>query len=867
MRYAGVTAGRTAYGCIITAVSLLIIYAVYEALHGEPHPDGRVLLMINGALAIALAVAVWSRHIAAVYVQVTIIPLLAAFYLFESRQTDPIDQMLHVEQFWRLVKAKMNGGETFTVQYSPARFAVEANGAVVLPSRERIFPLAGVAALPTITCREGRQSFAGYEADEHGFNNPKGIWGNPVDVVFIGDSMTHGHCLPNRDHFVAQIRKRYPAILNLGYGGLGPLIELAITREFVPKIRPRYVFYMYDENNDLYFPTGSGDSDLVVEYRNSLLRRYLEDARFSQHVYDRQLEINAALKHVVDNDIVVGLERRTFWNSLIRFLGLPLTRAGLHGPIVTPQPERMAAHDRPPISPIITSQPQRMAAIESRGAGSVLDYREIFKQAFMQTLETTKSAGAKLVFVNIPAQATLCEGVNHHWKNQVLNFVKGTGVDVIDLEKDFRKAVNTIGRAKIFAVPPCGGHFNEVGYKIIGDRLLQYLEMKEALAKQDQDTAENLCAVLEKGWSFTGVSDAGSEQAIASAKVVSRLISVYEPYFKLDTILPAEAEGADRARGAGILGNAYARRRAGNQLRVTVNVTAHSPTDNEIVAALFIGGETRSNYVASRSVTAGSSASVSLNYNIELASEEPVNLEVRIGTSRPGAIYINGDDHGPMVAELKTSLTIEELCQPGQLIYVGSDPSNSEIVAAHRAEIVRRRALLPDTPTMMSSAFAGIRRWVNHHFPMTKVSHFEHEYEPHVALDKVIDISEETVADPEGAEIMGYTLRPKAAGNLLHVRVAVPAWTDKSNRIVVALFVNQDIEARRVQSQELKPEEVAAATLELEIEAESTQPVTFTVRVGPGKPGPIYLNGDVKDPLLAVPRPTLTVDEYRFKWF
>jgi hypothetical protein len=860
MRYADVTAGlRTAYSCIITAVSLLIVYAVYEALHGEPHPAGRVLLLIDGALAIALAVAVWSRHVVGVYVQVTTIPLLAAFYLFESRQADPIDQKLHLEQFWRLVKAKMNVGETFTIQYSPARFAQKANGAVVLPSRERIFPLAGVADLPTIMCREGQRPFAEYEADEHGFNNPKGIWGNPVDVVLIGDSMTHGQCLPNRDHFVAQIRKRYPAVLNLGYGGLGPLIELAITREFVPKIRPKYVFYIYDENNDLYHPTGGRDSDLVVEYRNSLLRRYLEDDRFSQHVYDRQLEINAALKHVVDNEIVVALERRTFWNSLIRFLGLPLTRAGLHGP--------------PPVSPIVTSQPQRMAAIESHGAGpvldyragSALDYREIFKQAFMQTLEATKSAGAKLVFVNIPAQATLCEGVDHPWKNLVLNFVKETGVDVIDLEKDFRKAVNTIGRAKIFAVPPCGGHFNEVGYKIIGDRLLQYLEMKEVLAKQDQDTADNFCAVL--GWSFRGVSGAGSEQVIASAKVVSRLIAVYEPYYKFDTILPAEAEGADRARGAGILGNTYVRRRAGNQLRITVNVTAYSPTDNEIVAALFIGDETRSNYVASRSVTAGSSASVSLNYYIELASEEPVNLEVRVGTSRPGAIYINGDDRGPIGAELKTSLTIEELCQPGQLIYVGSDPSNGEIVAAHRAEIVRRRASLPDTPTMMSSAFAGIRRWVNHHFPMTEVSHFEQEYKPHSQMDRVIDISEGTVVDAEGAAIMGYSLRPKAAGNLLRVRVAVPAWTDKSNSIVAALFVDQDIEARRVQAQELKPGEVAAATLEFEIEAESTLPVTFTVRVGPGKPGAIYLNGDVEDPFLAVPRPTLTVDEYRLKWF
>jgi hypothetical protein len=79
-------------------------------------------------------------------------------------------------------------------------------------------------------CREGARPFAEFEADERGFNNLKGIWGRPIDVMFIGDLMTYGACLPNRDHFIAQIRERFPSTLNLGAGGLGPLIELALCR-------------------------------------------------------------------------------------------------------------------------------------------------------------------------------------------------------------------------------------------------------------------------------------------------------------------------------------------------------------------------------------------------------------------------------------------------------------------------------------------------------------------------------------------------------------------------------------------------------------------------------------------------------------
>ncbi|HEX9212078.1 MAG TPA: hypothetical protein VF901_16355, partial [Bradyrhizobium sp.] len=239
----------------------------------------------------------------------------------------------------RLAKTKAASGQPFTIQISPDYFARRPNGAIDLPSGERIFPLGQVADLPTIMCREGARPFAEFEADERGFNNPKGIWGKPIDIMFIGDSMTYGACLPNRDHFIAQIRERYPSILNLGLGGLGPLVELAQIREFVPKTKPKFIFYMYDENNDLYFISSTGDSDIVREYGNPILRKYLADDQFSQRIYKRQSEINTALKEVVDKAIASGLAEHTPLKSLLRPLGLPLTRAGLAS---SPQPTEPA---------------------------------------------------------------------------------------------------------------------------------------------------------------------------------------------------------------------------------------------------------------------------------------------------------------------------------------------------------------------------------------------------------------------------------------------------------------------------------------------------------------------------------------------
>src|SRR5262245_21507702 len=119
------------YRCVMTAIALLIVYAVSDAmLSGERNPTARVLLMVVGTSALSLAIAVWSRHIVSTYVQICAIPILVAVCFFELRQQDPIDQMLHVEEFWRIVKDRVRAGQPVTIQYSPSNFARQPNGGI-----------------------------------------------------------------------------------------------------------------------------------------------------------------------------------------------------------------------------------------------------------------------------------------------------------------------------------------------------------------------------------------------------------------------------------------------------------------------------------------------------------------------------------------------------------------------------------------------------------------------------------------------------------------------------------------------------------------------------------------------------------------
>ena len=102
-------------------------------------------------------------------------------------------------------------------------------------NNNKIIPLNAVANADTLFCNE-QGTYITYVSDEFGFNNPQDIWnGFPeYDIVFIGDSFTQGVCVEREYNYAELIRQNYPNLLNLGFVGTGPLIQLATLREYLP---------------------------------------------------------------------------------------------------------------------------------------------------------------------------------------------------------------------------------------------------------------------------------------------------------------------------------------------------------------------------------------------------------------------------------------------------------------------------------------------------------------------------------------------------------------------------------------------------------------------------------------------------------
>tara|TARA_B110000971_G_C19987414_1_gene490281 strand:+ start:178 stop:1572 length:1395 start_codon:yes stop_codon:yes gene_type:complete len=163
-------------------------------------------------------------------------------------------------------------------------FFIKSNG---LTAKEgRIYPLGTISNSKTILENE-----AGYypiiETDEHGFNNPKGLYKkNNVDIVLTGDSWTEGYSVPSNESIGGVLRQSDFKAISVGKAGNSSLIELAALKEYAEPLKPKIVLWLY-YSNDLV--------DLNNEMQSSLLKKYLNEDNYSQNLISRQKEINAVL--------------------------------------------------------------------------------------------------------------------------------------------------------------------------------------------------------------------------------------------------------------------------------------------------------------------------------------------------------------------------------------------------------------------------------------------------------------------------------------------------------------------------------------------------------------------------------------------
>ena len=311
-------------------------------------------------------------------------------------------------------------------------------------------PLAGVATRATLLCNENGQ-WVDYHSDRRGFNNPDEIWqARHLDVAALGDSFTHGYCVPRHQNFVDLIRQSGIATLNLAMAGHGPLLMLATLKEHLPALAPQIVLWFYFEGNDLI--------NLQTERRGALLRRYLTDD-FVQPDLARQREIDRAILAEIprlDADEQELAERRRRKPSMF---GL------LDSAKLTSIRERLA--------PLANSDPEVKAAAADFAKANM----EVFREALNQAKTRTEAWNGHFYFVYLPewSRYTGFGSWGKAMRNEVLQLVSALGIPIIDIDPVFQAHGDPLSLFPFRGV----GHYNEVGHRLVAAEVVRHLKQRD----------------------------------------------------------------------------------------------------------------------------------------------------------------------------------------------------------------------------------------------------------------------------------------------------------------------------------------------------------------------------------------------------
>jgi hypothetical protein len=259
-----------------------------------------------------------------------------------------------------------------------------------------------------------------------------------------------------QDNVTALIGRRYPATLNLGVAGDGPLLMLATLKEYVSSLKPQIVLWFYFEGNDL--------TDLQEERKSALLTRYLNPGFTQSSVLARQSDIDNAIL-----DQIPRLRERDETNRKRREEG---RIAGALGSFMKLQVLRERLNL---VGGVAAGADESTADLHGAGMS-------VFRSILLQAKQQTETWGGQLVFVYLPDWGRYAGYVTPEImiRSDVLTMVRSLGIRIVDVEPAFR----THGDPLSLFPFRRSGHYTESGYQIVATEVLRELGQGRTAASE-----------------------------------------------------------------------------------------------------------------------------------------------------------------------------------------------------------------------------------------------------------------------------------------------------------------------------------------------------------------------------------------------
>ena len=400
-----------------------------------------ILLLVRRETRLNIFLTIFSLVIG-----VYIVEIFLQFLYFGSIN---IQQKEHTPNFdnrsiYQVVEEFKKDSINVVPRVAPMTF-LSTNGVIGVNTFSALIPLGGISQKKTILCNEtGKYVF--YDSDKHGFNNSNNVWNNSdKGWVLVGDSFTHGACVEPAHNIAGRLNNQLDnKVVNLGYSGNGPILNLASLIEYANTIKPEKVFWFYCEGNDL--------TDLEKELESSLIVQYLQDG-FSQGLIKKQVKIDKALISHVELGQFLNQEKKikkkqnflkTGVNDIKRILRLYNIREKLN----------------------------------------LRSYFSTVPEEFQSVIERAKSVvsswGGELYFVYLPTYLRYSSLVENHdaynHKSEIAKIVKDANIPVIDMHEEvFAKHDDPLS---LFPFR-LNGHYTPEGYKLISNSVLNFITNNE----------------------------------------------------------------------------------------------------------------------------------------------------------------------------------------------------------------------------------------------------------------------------------------------------------------------------------------------------------------------------------------------------
>jgi len=426
---------------------LLVVYAIYKIYNPSQlvSPAFHIISILSGGVFATLFGFGLKRlnNNLKVDLSVLFFSVVIAVYGLETYLEFRYDARTKMEV---LDDLRDSGVEAFPNVF-PAHF-IASNG--FTSDKGRIYPLGTISNSTTIFHNES-DYYPIIETDEHGFNNPKGLYiENKVDIVLIGDSFTEGYSVHSDESISAVLRQLDFKAISVGKGSNGSLIELASLKEYAEPLKPKIVLWLHYVNDI---------GNLVHEMESSILRKYLNEDDYSQNLMSRQEEIDGVLINYLvewEKEREERAKEREERDRLSNHRVITITKLyNLRKKInLVPTPV-------PSVPPVPT--PPKTPDL----------FFHLFRDILTKSKQIVSKWEGKMYFVYLPSYDRYSPGVEHPDHNFVMQTAIELDIPIIDIHK------------KVFEPHPdplslfpfrMKSHYNAEGYRLVAEAIGKRLE-------------------------------------------------------------------------------------------------------------------------------------------------------------------------------------------------------------------------------------------------------------------------------------------------------------------------------------------------------------------------------------------------------